>query len=669
MMRKNIALLVALLTLATGASAATFNLFAPAAGILKGNPSTYVTTAAVASDVIATFSGTCNSSTFLRADGSCQAAATTPGGSTTQLQYNNGGAFAGIPQLTWASGPQNLTFNGSGVFIIERSVNPPLIQMNSLTTGEPSTIQLNNTTNGLFATICLQGTAGDCYANGTPGDFSIVPATGHNIGLGGPLAVGGSDSLILSTGGSSRLSIGSTGAWTVGGGVGTNGQVLTSGGAGVAPAWTTVSGGGSGANPTATIGLTAVNGAAGTFTRSDGAAALSQAIAPTWTATHIFSKVASTGLDGAAMFSSAAPLISWFETDGSTNNKVWSAIANSEQLILQTRLDDGTGAVPIMTVDRTGTTVDTIAFGSNVSSTKASGFNVFTVANSDAGAGAGSAWYLQNSSSNYFRGLYSNSANVTQYLTNGPTGAAAYFYTTASEPISIGTAGTERMRIDGSGNISVSGQFTSTKTGSTLASAAVVLNATTNPSIVMNQSGAAANNRQWERVIDSEQLIERVVNDANNAVANWLVVDRTANTVDTIAFAATNVTINGSAVPTETSGSQSMTLSAGCTTNPSQTFTWRKIGTVVTLRVPGGISCTTDGVNSLQFGTLPAGIRPTNQQSVLAATVCGGVGRVDMMNVGSSGTVVYTTTLGSGGSCASGTFNNLAINITYSTAL
>lgn len=49
------------------------------------------------------------------------------------------------------------------------------------------------------------------------------------------------------------------------------------------------SGGGSGANPTASVGLSAVNGVASTFLRSDGAPALSQAITPTWTGTHTFS--------------------------------------------------------------------------------------------------------------------------------------------------------------------------------------------------------------------------------------------------------------------------------------------------------------------------------------------------------------------------------------------
>ena len=49
-----------------------------------------------------------------------------------------------------------------------------------------------------------------------------------------------------------------------------------------------------GANPTGTVGLTAVNGTATTFLRSDGAPALSQAIAPTWTAAHVFTATGTT---------------------------------------------------------------------------------------------------------------------------------------------------------------------------------------------------------------------------------------------------------------------------------------------------------------------------------------------------------------------------------------
>lgn len=74
--RMQTAIAVVLVGISTVALAATFNLFQPAAGILKGNPSTYVTTAAVSSDVRALWSGTCDASTFLRGDGSCQPSVT-----------------------------------------------------------------------------------------------------------------------------------------------------------------------------------------------------------------------------------------------------------------------------------------------------------------------------------------------------------------------------------------------------------------------------------------------------------------------------------------------------------------------------------------------------------------------------------------------------------------
>lgn len=58
--------------------------------------------------------------------------------------------------------------------------------------------------------------------------------------------------------------------------------------------------GSTGANPTGTVGLSAVNGVATTFLRSDGAPPLSQAIVPTWTGIHTFTPAARSS--GAAPF-------------------------------------------------------------------------------------------------------------------------------------------------------------------------------------------------------------------------------------------------------------------------------------------------------------------------------------------------------------------------------
>lgn len=73
------------------ASGATFNLFSPASGVLKGNPNTYVTSAAVSSDIRGLWSGTCNSTTFLRADGICSIA------HETDPQFNTLRVGSGLP--------------------------------------------------------------------------------------------------------------------------------------------------------------------------------------------------------------------------------------------------------------------------------------------------------------------------------------------------------------------------------------------------------------------------------------------------------------------------------------------------------------------------------------------------------------------------------------------
>jgi hypothetical protein len=69
---KKLAIIVAFaLALASRSHAQTYNLFKPANGVLKGSTTTYVTSAAAASDIFGLFSGTCSSSTYLRGDGAC----------------------------------------------------------------------------------------------------------------------------------------------------------------------------------------------------------------------------------------------------------------------------------------------------------------------------------------------------------------------------------------------------------------------------------------------------------------------------------------------------------------------------------------------------------------------------------------------------------------------
>jgi hypothetical protein len=127
------------------------------------------------------------------------------------------------------------------------------------------------------------GTAGSVVLNGSStGTLQIKSAAA--AGTGSVLTLPGGTTDFSSTGGTSQVvkQTSAGAAFTV--------ARLACADLSDAGAGCSGSGGGTPANPTASVGLTAVNGSATTYMRSDAAPALSQAIAPTWTAQHIFSQ-------------------------------------------------------------------------------------------------------------------------------------------------------------------------------------------------------------------------------------------------------------------------------------------------------------------------------------------------------------------------------------------
>lgn len=117
---------------------------------------------------------------------------------------------------------------------------------------------------------------------------------------------------------------------------------------------------GSSATPTSVSLSASAAGTAFDVSRADHVHALSQAIAPTWSELHTFTK--SGGLGGALLISSAVPQMGLTETDAAANNKTWQFYAQAEQLVLGTINDANSASANIMTVDRTGTTVDRVTF-------------------------------------------------------------------------------------------------------------------------------------------------------------------------------------------------------------------------------------------------------------------------------------------------------------------
>lgn len=139
--------------------------------------------------------------------------------------------------------------------------------------------------------------------------------------------------------------------------IGSTGDVLTV--AGGVPTWAAPAGSVSGANPSASVGLAAVNGSATTYLRSDGAPALSQSITPTWTGKHIF------GVNATGIVAADAYLI-WQDSAG-TADKRRSGIQQSGLGTSWTLLNDADSLrADIMLAARVNSTtpaVESIAIG------------------------------------------------------------------------------------------------------------------------------------------------------------------------------------------------------------------------------------------------------------------------------------------------------------------
>ena len=81
--------------------------------------SSFATTASLTPNAIVTASVSSNTITFTKGNGTTFPITvnTSPGGSTTEIQYNNAGVFGGVPNLTWNGTTLNATGSFSGYFI------------------------------------------------------------------------------------------------------------------------------------------------------------------------------------------------------------------------------------------------------------------------------------------------------------------------------------------------------------------------------------------------------------------------------------------------------------------------------------------------------------------------------------------------------------------------
>lgn len=198
--------------------------------------------------------------------------------------------------------------------------------------------------------------------------------------------------------------------------------------------WATLPGTFSGfANPSATIGLTATNGVATTAMRSDAAPALSQAISPTWTAAHAFSKVYATG-SPAISLSSTLPAMGISDTDSGADAKNWLTWANAGQYRLSLYSDDWLSSGNAFVFSRSGVGLTDLTFGNSTSNP------TYTFAGS---------------------GAITSNGHLVPNVTSSPTWTGAHTFQVAPI-VSTGAAGTLQTWTTGS----VTSTFSASHTGS-----------------------------------------------------------------------------------------------------------------------------------------------------------------------------------------------------------
>jgi hypothetical protein len=277
------------------------------------------------------------------------------------------------------------------------------------------------------------------------------------------------------------------------------------------------------ANPTASVGLAAVNGAAVTYMRSDAAPALDQAITPTWTGLHTFGL----GLN----ISLVSPFARLTETDAAANNRVWEWFVNSETFSGRAGNDALSSYTDWVVVNRTGIVIDSIDF--------------------------------------YSTALEWNDSLVLTRSTAfaNPTGTIGL--------AAVNGVATTAMRSDAAPALSQAIAPTWTAQhifGLSGATNAAILVSSAQPQVDWNETDGAANNRRWRFEAQGEQLLGRVVNDANSAAVTWLAVDRTLNVVDSIALTATALTWNGNPVSTAAAANPTASVGLAAVNGAASTF-------------------------------------------------------------------------------------------------
>ena len=315
---------------------------------------------------------------------------------------------------------------------------------------------------------------------------------------------------------------------------------------------------------------------------------------------------------GQPTITSTSAALVFTDTDADTDEKQYSIRNSAGQFRLQTRTDGSATANNAFIIDRTGTTVDEIElnataldfnatldvsgsadFGDSIdiSSTV---LNMLTLSDSDAAADNKKwSWRLSDGDVRF--------ATLTDANSFGENALSINRTGTSVDEIQL-----DATTLDVNGTLDVSG------------SATVNDDLTidhSSPTLFIHETNASANEGEWRFFINAGRFDFETRADGDATGNDIITVERTGTTVDSINLKATDVQTNGVDI-TAATGTFTLTLSTGCTTSPSGTATYSKVGNSVVLEMPT-VSCTSNSLSKVFDTDIPTAIRPASSQETI----------------------------------------------------
>lgn len=250
--------------------------------------------------------------------------------------------------------------------------------------------------------------------------------------------------------------------------------------------------------------------------------------------------------------STVTPAISIYETDATANNRRWDMLANGETFYLRAVDDAYSTAQAFFAATRTNNVVDIVALeGTAISLTGATtitgsltvtggfsgGSSAFTVNPVVTNTAPAYVWVETGATANNTRWDIHVDGMVMYYrLVNDANNSATSWMYVGRSANTVTSVDIAAAAIGFTGATGITGALDVT---------GFITQTSANPAYAWVESDAASNNKRWDIIVNGEQWRFRVVNDAANSATNAITIDRTANTVDSIALAATAINVNG----------------------------------------------------------------------------------------------------------------------------